>query len=152
MSTPTANIDPAKVLQFITVSSVLGKRACDQITEKEAAEKRAADLVPDLLKVMLDAGVIGEHQKAAAEAALGDHAQSLHLLKNAVTKLASFKGQGKVAGDRLGAGVDSEKAGTDSQPASYDSLRSPFVGARTGTGVKKASDLAFAAGLGVNLG
>lgn len=144
-----ANLDPAKVLQLITVSSVLGKRACDTIKVKEAAEKRASDMVPDLLKLMLESGVIGDHQKQAAEAALGDHAQTMHLLRNAVTKLAQYKGQKKAAGDRLGQGVDAEKTGTDVQSPAYSSQTSPFVGARTSG--RKDSDLALARGLGITL-
>lgn len=146
-----ANTMIPKMLRYVQVSSVLGKRALDALAQKQAAEKRAADQIPSLLDSMVQAGTITEQQKQAAAQLLGSHAGSLQLLKNAVTKIAELskaKSQ-KTAGD-LGQGVeDPEKTGSASNGGKPEdwSLTSPLVGVRTSE--KKASDHALFRGLGL---
>lgn len=132
--------DPAKTLEFVQAVSVFGKKAMDEVTAHREKVKQAAALRPAILQSLLDTGTIEPGQKEAADAALADHAQTMQLLKNAVTKIAEHT---KTAGDnRLGHAEGSEKAAQE-----FDSLTSPFVGQRTS--VKKASDRALFAGLGI---
>lgn len=143
---PSSNIviDPAKVVQFVQATSVFGKRAMDKLAVAATAEKQASDLRPAVLQSLLDAGAIEPEQKEAADKALSSHAQTLQLLKNAAAKLSLNKtASTKTAGDRLGHAENEQPK----QAAEFDSLSSPFVGQRTG--IKKASDRAFLAGLGI---
>lgn len=145
----TTNLIP-KMLRYVQVSSVLGKRALDRLAEKQAADKRAADQIPALLDKMVQAGTITAQQKQAAAQMLGDHGSALQLLGNAVTKIAELStaaGQRKAASD-LGQGVeDPEKTGSASGKPEDWSLTSPLVGVRTSE--KKASDHALLRGLGL---
>ena len=142
-----ANIIP-KMLQYVQVSSVLGKRALDELAKKQAAEKRAADQIPALTDILVQAGVINADQKQAAAQMLGDHASTQALLKTAVSCITKLKtASTKTAGD-IGQGVsDPTKQGA--ARADDWSLTSPFCGQRTSE--KKASDLALERGLGLSV-
>lgn len=130
-----------KILGHVAVSSELTKRALDELQVHRSAQTKAAALRSDLLKRLVETGCVGEHQKQAAEAMLGSHAETMGLLKAAVDKLAVFQAQlQKQAGD-LGQGVDPKDAGS-TKTASYDSLNDPFVGRKTSQ--RKASDDAIA--------
>jgi hypothetical protein len=136
-----------QVLRFVQVAGAFSKKANEQLSIKQAAEKRAAALVPSLVQLMQQNNLIAENQKSAAEQMLGDHEQSLVLLKNAIDKLATLKQASAVKSARdLGQPDGSlSDAGNASDP--QRSLSSPFVGARTSE--KKASDVAFMKGLGL---
>lgn len=137
------NTFPDKVIRFVELSGVHAQRIANELTQKEAAEKRASALVPALVTKMLAAGVIEQQEKDAAASALTDHARTLEILDNAIEKLAEkSKGNAKQAGS-LGHGVDADPVTT---PPSSSSV---IMGLRTSE--KKASDLAYEAGLGVSL-
>jgi hypothetical protein len=145
MNTKLAN----QVLRYVQVSSALGKRALDEVTAGRQAKKTASAHVPNLVQQMLDAGVVKQSQKTAAEQMLGDHGQTLQLLANMTEKLGAAKkeiAQLKTAGtasDRLGS---PEKSAAD-QIAQGLPSRSVVVGARTSE--KKGSDNALFNGLGL---
>lgn len=134
-----------KVLKYVTVSSALAKRALDELGVFQRDGEKAAALAPDLLTDMLQAEAIGDHQKEAVEKMLGSREGSTQLLKHAIDKIAELTQTNKKAGD-LGEGVDAKAVGVESAPV-YDSLTSPFVGAKTSE--KKASDVALLRGLGI---
>lgn len=123
-------------LQFVEVASFGMKRACDELIVHRSMQKKASDLAPELLSLMLKTGAVRNDQKDAAAAMLGSHAETLQLLKSAVEELHKQKTQSltKKAGD-LGTGVD------DNNKPGYDSLTSNYVGRKTGE--KKASDMAI---------
>ena len=136
-----------KMLQYVQISSVLGKRALDELGKRQAAEKRAADQAPALLELMLSTKAIHDGQKQAVAQMLSDHAATQQLLKNAVDKIAELTKAAathKAAGD-LGQGVDENKTGSD-QPEDW-AMHTPFVGQRTS--VKKGSDRAMFRKLGL---
>jgi len=139
-----------KTLQFVETSSTLAKRALDEVGVHRQAQEKAAKLRPFVLQAMLDTGLAASHQKEAADAMLGSHAETLQLFKLACDKIAELKkGQTtKVAGD-LGKAVSEKAAGVGESVGSagageYDSLTDPHVGRKTS--YKKASDEALARG------
>lgn len=124
-------------LQFVELGSFTVKRACDELTVHRSMQKKASELAPEVLDLLVKTQAVQPGQKSAAAAMLGSHAETLQLLKSAVEELHKARGQlTKRAGD-LGRGVDDRPAG---EPA-YDSLSDPFVGRKTSQ--KKASDLAI---------
>lgn len=143
------------VLGYVEVSSLLAKKAVDEVSVHRQAQKRAGDLRGPLLKQMLDVGVVAPHQKEAADAMLASHAETLNLLKAAVEKISELRQSGSPA--TLGKAVTEKEAGVGSgggtpPPGSpvpgtenYDSLSDPVVGRRTS--FKKASDVALARAL-----
>ena len=135
------------VLRYVEVSSTLGKRALDSVTQSKQAEKAASALVPAVLQSMLDTGVLKPTQKQAAEQMLGNHADTLNILASAIEKLAAAKAEiakskTVTGGDRLG---KAEKEAGDTDTTSRP--RSVVVGARTSE--KKGSDNALFKGLGL---
>jgi hypothetical protein len=120
-------------LNVTEVGSFCIKRACDEIVVHRQMQKRAADVAPQVLALMVKTGAIRKDQEKEAAAMLGGHAETLRLLFNAVEKLAER--QEKRAGD-LGHGVDDP-----AQQRAYDSLTYPVVGHKTSQ--KKASDAAI---------
>ena len=134
------------VLRFITVSSALSKRALDALAVKQTAEKQAAEVIPPLLTQMLETGAITAGDKQAAEQMMQNHSSTLVLLKNAVTELATVKGELQKKASATGYPVNDGHNGNGSNDPER-SLTSPFVGLRTSE--KKASDVAFERGMGL---
>jgi hypothetical protein len=130
------------VLKFVEVSSFGMKRAMDEIDVHRTQQKKAADLQPALLDKLLAMGLVAGHQKQAAAAMLGSHAETLNLFNALAEKYASLHTQ-KAAKDGLGNGVDPKTAGVAPTQPDNDSTTSPWVGRHTGE--KKASDLAILA-------
>jgi hypothetical protein len=125
---------------FVAISSALNQRALDEVNVHRAAQEKAASLRDGVLKDMLDVGCVEPHQKQAAEAMLASHAETLGLLKEAMSVIARQQEDLKKAAMQLGAGEDDPKPTTLGKQAS-DSVNDGYVGRRTGE--KKASDLAF---------
>lgn len=130
---PSSLLD--NVIQYVEVSSMTAKRAIDEVETHRQAQKRASDLRSALLDHMLKSGVVAEHQKQAAEAMLGSHAETMQLLKAAVDKIVELKGGTKrLAGD-VGEAVDPASVGLSggwySKQGEYNSLEDPIVGRRT---------------------
>lgn len=125
------------VLTMVEVGSTTVKRAMDEVIVHRQAQKRAADLSGALLEHMVASGVIAGHQKEAAAAMLGSHAETMQLLKSAVDKIAELRKQvnAKTAGD-LGT---PESGRTVAGTPGYNSLTNPHVGAKTAE--LKESDL-----------
>lgn len=130
------------VIRLVEVSSLFAKRALDSLSATKQSQKQAADRIPALVEHMVANGTIkAEEQKQAAEM-LGNHAQTLTLLKTAIDKLAEAR---RVKQASLG-----EPAGDTEGPVYVDAAKSPFVGSRTSE--KRASDHALMAGLGLTTG
>lgn len=158
ISVPSAMLD--QVVHYVEVSSLLGKRALDEVEVHRQSQKRASDLRGPLLDYMVEVGVVSGQQKEAAAAMLGSHAETLQLLKAAVDKLAAFKKHVKTAGDEPGQAVDAagNPASNGAAPhakegslpltkeGEYDSLNDPFVGRHTS--FIKESDRKLLAGIG----
>ncbi len=131
-----------KTVNYVAVSSALTKRALDELSVHRASQEKAATLRPDLLKRMLEVGAVGEHQKQAAEAMLGSHAETLNLLKLAIDKIGQLQSQAQKQASDLGQGVDAGEAGVSPKLAGdYDSLTDGYVGRKTSQ--RKASDAAI---------
>ena len=125
---PSALLD--NTIQFVEVSSMMAKRAYDEVQVHRQAQKQASDLAGPVLDFLLKAGIVAPNQKEAAAAMLGSHATTLSLLKSAGEKIVELKGIVKKAGD----GELGEPAGEGSGPAQagdYNSLTSCFVGEKT---------------------
>lgn len=133
-----------KMLNFVQVASILSKRALDELSKKQAAEKKASAMVGTLTGHMIQSGVIDSNQKQAAEQMLSSHDQTMALLKNAVDKIAELKQSNIKKASELGV-PEGEPRSNAADPEW--SLKSPFVGARSSE--KKASDMAFMKGLGL---
>jgi len=124
-------------LRFVELGSFVVKRACDELIVHRGLQKKASDLAPEVLEIMIKTGAVREEQRQAAAAMLGSHAETLQLTKWAVEELYKARTTNKVAGD-LGTPVDDpEKRGQ----GDYDSLTDPFIGRQTSQ--KKASDHAI---------
>lgn len=147
-----SNLTPS-VLRFVQVSSAFGKRALDGLNAYRTAEKAAAAKAPALVEKMANSGAIKPEEKSAAAAMLASHEQTLALLNNAVDKIAELTSKqakaGKQASAALGGAVSDKEAGVDASTADGSwSLKDPYVGQRSS--VKKASDHALLAGLGLS--
>lgn len=129
-----------KMVDYIGFSDAAMTKAAAVIkAEEERAEKLAA-LVPEAVKACVEYERIESHQKEALAKALHDPVKAVEL----VIKLAGHRNAAELS--RLGTPVAATKtAGHDPS----NSLRSGYVGARDGGGVK-ASDIAFFRGLGLN--
>lgn len=132
-------------LDYVAVSNELTKRAFDQLEVHEQSQAKAASVSGDVLNSLIESGCVSESQKQAAESMLGSHAETLGLLKSAAQKIAAYRKQVSKQASDLGQAVEDN---SQKQAANYDSLTSPFVGAKTGAGVKKASDEAILKVLG----
>lgn len=128
------------VLSYVEITSFGMKMAMDENDVHRQQQKRAADLQAPLLDKLLAMGLIQPHQKQAAAAMLGSHAETLGLFNNLAEKYASLRTE-KVAKDGLGGGVDPKVAGVAPTTLESDSTTSAWVGRHTGE--KKASDLAI---------
>jgi len=122
------------MLRFVEVSSALGKRAVDEVTEIRGAQKTAAERIPGLVQQMVDSGVLGKNQTDTMTTKLASHNETLAILGSAVTKLAEAKAelaQLKSAHpkDRLGA---AEKQASDGGSVLLEKLpNTVVVGAHT---------------------
>lgn len=135
-----------KAINYVAVSSALTKRALDELSVHRTAQQKAASLRSDVLQLMLQVGAVGEHQKQAAEAMLGSHAETMGLLKLAVEKIGLLQSKLQKAAGDLGEGVEADEAGgltAGKQAGDYDSLSDPYVGRKTSR--RKASDEAILA-------
>lgn len=131
-----------KALNYVAVTSVMTKKAMEELSTYHAAREKAASVRPDLLKQMMEVGCVSEQQKEAAEVMLASHPETLGLLKSAVDVIAKLQGKLKKQAADLGEGVDDKDVGLSKQAGTeYDSLTDPFVGRRTSE--KKASDVAI---------
>lgn len=147
---PKEVVDAA--LRFVSVSSLTAKKAVDRVHELEGPVKKAAATRGPVLQYMIAQGVVPKGQEKAAEAMLGDHAETLELLKSAVEKIAELKTElakvthGKQAADpgesvheANVANGSTDTGSTQKVAGDYDSLNDPLVGRRTSS--VKASDL-----------
>ncbi len=128
-----------KVLSYVAVTSALTKRSLDELQVHQSSQEKAASIRGSVLNVLLQSGCVPEHQKQAAEAMLGSHAETLQLLKTAATKLGQSQKQLSKQASDLGQGVDPNLG--SGKTSSYDSMTDGYVGRKTGE--KKASDLAI---------
>lgn len=124
-------------LKFVQLASFTAKRACDELVVHRSMQKKASDLAPEVLELMVKTGAVQPDQRDAAAAMLGSHAETLNLLKYAVEELHKARTGEKQAGD-LGRAENDPDA---PPPGSYDSLNDCVVGRQTS--LKKASDLAM---------
>ena len=126
-----------KVLNFITVASLFGKKAVDAIAAARAAEKAAVDRQPEMLQFLLDAKAVQPTQKEAAAKMLSTHTGAMELLKSAVSKWQETREQNVKQAASLGSGV----------PPASPTAPEPFVGARSSG--NRPSDIALLQGLGL---
>lgn len=134
-------------LAYIAASSALNSRLMQEVNQHRANVKAAADKQEALCQHMVSAGVVPATQKTAALSLLGNHAQCMDLLKNAVDNIQKLQAvvtktaAEKAAGD-IGRPADARDGGASGSSRTA-SLTTPFVGQRTS--LKKASDHALAA-------
>ena len=134
------SVDPKlanDVLNTVAVYSALTKKALDELSTHREGKEKAASVQPEILDLMVETGAVTEEQKEAADAMLGSHAETLGLLKSALTKMAEFKGRLEKQAGELGGPDDDSVAVTPD----FDSLSDPYVGRKTSQ--KKASDEAI---------
>jgi hypothetical protein len=128
-----------KALNYVAVTSALTKRALDELSVHQTSQEKAASMRGDVLDTLVNAGCVGDHQKQAAEAMLGSHAETLGLLKSAAEKIGKLQEQVVKQASDLGQGEDPASVGGSTPD--YDSINDGYVGRKTGE--KKASDLAI---------
>jgi DNA repair protein RadC len=133
----------AQAIEYIAASSALNDRLMGEVQAHRAREKQAAAKQQAVLDLMLSTGSVAPHQKQAAAEMLNNHAQSLDLLVNAITKMQAYKAASEKAASDLGQAVTEKEAGIKTASQVRDSLSDPYVGRRTSE--KKASDLAILA-------
>lgn len=126
-----------KLAAVLQINSVLGKRAFEEINVHRAGQQKAAAARDATLDALLSAGCVEAHQKSAAAAMLGSHADTLGLLMGAAKKIEELSSQLSKRASELGrvSTAPSEKQ------ASYDSVNDPYVGRRTSQ--LKQSDIAI---------
>lgn len=140
------------ILDHVAVSNEFTGRLVEELNTHRAAQKRAADLRPEVLQQLVEAGCVSANNKQAADAMLGSHAETLSLLSDATRKLAELaeqnaklaaaKGHSKSAADAAGGNsVQHPAVAPQGSGRTYDSLTDPVIGRRTSE--KKASDIAF---------
>jgi hypothetical protein len=142
------NLDPAKVMQFVSLSSAFGKKALDELAVFREAENSAKAASDELVTLMLQNGLIHENQKQAATDAIANPIQRVEMFKQAVAKLAASRARTKTA--EMGGPSEDPNSSGRSSAGTHDanwSLKSGYVGERTS--VKKASDVAWLRGLGL---
>lgn len=123
------------VIRYLEVSSATVKRAMDEVATRRAAQEKAAGLIPQVLKYMLDTQVLPREQEKAAEVMLGAHDTTLSLLQSATEKIAELTAENA----RLAKATAEKRAGDvgravgDARPsdATANSLNSVYVGTKT---------------------
>jgi hypothetical protein len=135
-----------KMVKFVELSSFALKKAGDQISMFTTDREKAAAAAGPLLELMVSEGLVVPEEKQGAAAMLGNHSDTLQLLKFAVDKLLAARSDLTKQGSSLGQGTDdgkpAGKPGSVKTAAAYDSLTSPVVGLSY-VDEKKASDLAL---------
>ena len=142
------------VVNYVEVSSLLAKKALDEVAAHRQMQKKAADMRPALLSHLMALGLISNEHKQAAEMMLGSHAETMSLLKmagqriEAVTKeLETVKAASALKTAREnGTGANPGANGLHEKQA-YDSLRDPVIG-NTNHDLVRESDKVFLALIG----
>lgn len=83
-----AAISPKGVLDFVRISSVFQKRAADELGVHRASQEKAAAAGHGIADRMVEVGLVAAEKKAAAQAMLGSHAETLKLMGRILEKLA----------------------------------------------------------------
>lgn len=127
-----------KSTAFAEMSSILVKRALDEVEVHRSAQTKAASLAPQVLDLMLKTGSARPEQKDTAAAMLGGHDTTLTLLKIATEKLADLRDINvKQAAEIVRLGGNAKSAGdlgrpvADTPAPASGSSPQPYVGART---------------------
>lgn len=138
-------------IQYVEISSMLAKRALDEVAAHRQQHEKAATLIVPLLKHMVDAKVVPEGRSKEAEDLLSTHEGTAQLLKAAVDKIVELQAV-KTAGD-LGMAVNENESGVGASLSGgaqkigeYNSLTNPMVGGHTP--YMKESDKALLRGAG----
>lgn len=134
--------DPTKTIDFIVASGTLAKRAMDELTSKEAAEKAAQTVIPGVIDQLVAAGLSTDATKEAHASLLTDHAKTLEVLGNLATRYKAATAQQKQA-STIGEAVPDASIQSN-EP-------SPYVGVPRGSTMSKASADLFAA-MGITVG
>ena len=133
--------------------------AAGLLAEKVAADsEKVAQLVPQRVDLLLQAGLIQESEKTAAASQLSTHEGSLAIVKNLVTMLGEQKQafEQKQAAAGNGHSVPASNGGNGragghrkQADAGLDYSDGGHVGRRRGAGEKSAADQALIDGLGL---
>jgi hypothetical protein len=141
----------SQVIRFVQVSSGCVKRSLDELARHRQAIKTASAQSPSIIQKMLDAGLIDQAQKTAAEKELSDPARTMSLLNTVVTKLAAAKVKlqeaGTGGGDRLGR-PEKQASEAPAPGSNYHRGNSVIVGARSSE--HRDSDRAILNGCGLS--
>lgn len=108
-----------KVLAYIECTGAALEKAEKEASSRATLEEKVADLIPGVVEKLLANGRIKPHQKEAAADLLRDPVKALEIL----AKTAEHRNDEEIA--RLGSQVETTKK------ASFNSLNTPYVGART---------------------
>lgn len=150
IAVPVALLD--KSTAFAQMSSILVKRALDEVEVHRLSQEKAAAIRPTVLNLMLKTGSARPDQKEIAETMLGAHDTTLTLLKIATEKLAEAREvNAKQAAEIVRLGGSSKSAGDLGQPVSETAAPAtggpqPYIGARTDQVM--GSDLVFLRSIG----
>lgn len=132
----TASLTPAqKVVDYVALTTSALDKALQNEQVKESQDKRAAELIPSVVKSLVENGRIEAHQAEKAAEVLKDPVTVLELL----AKVAKHRNA-----DELTLGTGTLQGGGQKKEASLG----PVVGARR-SGVQD-KDVAFYAALGLN--
>lgn len=127
-----------RVLQFVEISGALMEKTAELVATKTAQDKRCAELIPHVVKTLIENERIEPHEKSAAERILKDPAKVLEIL----IKTAAHRNDNERA--KLG----NPENGQTKKASSYNSLNDGYVGRRSRPD-ESESDKAFRKGLGL---
>jgi len=130
------------VLKFVEISSLGMKKAADEVGVHQLQQKKASALRPQVLKSLVDNGLLTKDQIKAGEAMLGDHPGTMNMLKLAIDRIAAQAKVIKTGTAEPGRAEDDGQRSGRTKLAS-DSLTDPHVGRKTSD--RKASDDAILA-------
>lgn len=124
----TVSMDPVGVLKYVTTSSVLLKRAVDEINQFQAKEAAARPMIGPTVDLGVRYGLFPEGTQKEASALLSTHKGTLELLQSAMNKMAEMQHEltQKSASD-LGHEYNPPAVG----PAVVDPTKTPYIGLRT---------------------
>lgn len=135
-----------KIASYMNVSSIAAKKMLDEVSQHRQSIEKAAAIRGEVLEHLLKTEILEPGQKQAAEKMLGDHEQTLRLLKTAASLWQDANKTQKSAGD-LGGPVPGDAPGSTHVPGEYNSLTHPIVGERTSFVRESDIPLLVAAGL-----
>lgn len=81
MEVRSVALNDKDVLEYVQVNNAYTKRASAALRAHAARQKQAAEVTPEVVRVLVDRGYIGAHETKQAEAAFADPVKVLDLFR-----------------------------------------------------------------------